>query len=72
MGDKIKKYKSEINITIEVVSETVDQQTLQRAMYKAGSGMAAAMYDYLVAELAGELGQVGQDYNVYIHRLVWN
>ena len=72
MSDEIEQCKSEINITIEVTSETVDWQKLQRAVYKAGSGMAAAMYDYLATELANELGELGQDYNVAIHRLVWN
>ncbi len=72
MSDKIEKGKSEINITVQVGSETVDQQTLQQALYKAGTGMAAAMCEYLTAELASELGQLGQDYDVSIHRLVWN
>jgi uncharacterized protein YutE (UPF0331/DUF86 family) len=72
MDSKIEKYKSQINITVEVASETIDRQTLQGALYKAGSGMAAAMYDYLNAELARELGQPGQDYDVSIERLVWN
>jgi predicted pyridoxine 5'-phosphate oxidase superfamily flavin-nucleotide-binding protein len=66
------KAKAEINITVEVTSETVDRQSLQRALYKAGGGMAAAMCDYLTAELASQLGQPGQDYDVSIHRLVWN
>jgi Cu+-exporting ATPase len=72
MDDETEKYKAEINITVEVTSETVDRQSLQRALYKAGGGMAAAMCDYLTAELASQLGQPGQDYDVSIHRLVWN
>ncbi len=72
MENKIAEYKSEINISVEVESETIDRQTLQRALYKAGSGMAAAMYDYLTAQFASELGQLGQDYDVFIKRLVWD
>ena len=67
-----KTYQSQINITVEVSSETVDRQTLQRALYRAGGGMAAAMYDYLRAELSDELGQPETDFAVSIESLVWN
>ena len=72
MENNIKKYRSEINISVEITSETIDRQALQRALYKVGSGMAAAMYDYLIAELAGELGEDGEEYDVSIKRLMWD
>ena len=70
MSDK--KYKSQINITIEVSSETMDIPALQRALYKAGGGMAAAMYDYLRQALSDELGEPEKDFAITIERLVWN
>lgn len=72
MDTQTAKCKSEINITVEVTSETIDGQTLQRALYKAGTGMAAAMREYLNAELTAEFGQLGQDYDISIRRLVWD
>ncbi len=70
MSDEPAKYRSEINISVEISSEAIDRQSLQHALYKAGSGLATAMYDYLTAELAGELGEEGQDYTVSIKRIV--
>ncbi len=72
MENQTTKYRSEINIGVEIASETFDRQTLQRALYKAGSGLATVVYDYLAAELADELGEQGQDYDVSIKRLVWD
>lgn len=72
MDTQTTKYKSEINISVEVTSETFDGQTLQRALYKAGTGMATAMREYLNTELTAELGQLGQDFNISVRRLVWD
>ena len=42
MENQTTKYRSEINIGVEIASETFDRQTLQRALYKAGSGCEVA------------------------------
>jgi hypothetical protein len=71
-GDDEELHKTQINITVEVSSKTIDRQTLQRALYKAGSGMSATMCDYLRSELSPELGTYGVDFSVSIERLIWN
>ena len=71
-SDDAEPYKSQINITVEVSSKTIDRQTLQRALYKAGGGLSGTMCEYLRSELSAELGTYGLDFSVSIERLIWN
>jgi hypothetical protein len=64
-----KKNKAQINITVKVSSESIDRQALQRALYGAGGGAAAVMYDYLRDELSRQLGDPGEDFLLSFERL---
>lgn len=53
-----------VTLTIGVVSDIIDTDTLRAALSTVGGGLAATAFDYLKRELARLLGHAGRDYDI--------
>lgn len=56
--------RAAVTLTIGVVSESMDSDTLRSALSTVGGGLAAIAFDYLKRELGRILGEAGQDYDI--------